>query len=55
MREQVQSFNTIDIADEFVTLTIHGWTGDVFKPKDAQRYEWVEGRWKLKAAAEAAH
>ncbi|WP_308516063.1 metallophosphoesterase [Sphingomonas flavescens] len=55
VREQEQSFNTIDIADDFVTLTINGWTGDDFKPKDAQRYEWVEGRWKLKAAAEAAH
>ena len=55
VREQEQSFNTIDIADAFVTLTIHGWKGDAFKPKDAQRYEWVEGRWKLKATAEAAH
>jgi 3',5'-cyclic AMP phosphodiesterase CpdA len=55
VREQEQSFNTIDIEDDFVTLTVHGWTGDAFKAKDAQRYEWVEGRWKLKATAEAAH
>ena len=55
VREQEQSFNVIDIADQDVTLTVYGWTGDQFQAKDAQRYEWVEGRWKLRKTAEAAH
>ena len=55
VREQEQSFNVIEIGERLVTLTVHGWTGDEFKARDAQRYEWVEGRWKLRTEAEAAH
>ena len=55
VREQEQSFNTIDIADGCVTITVNAWKGDDFRPTDAQRYEWQEGRWKLLPAPEPAH
>jgi 3',5'-cyclic AMP phosphodiesterase CpdA len=54
-REQDQSFNVIDIADDCVTIAVHAWKGDDFKPADAQRYEWQEGRWKLLPTPEPAH
>jgi 3',5'-cyclic AMP phosphodiesterase CpdA len=55
VREQEQSFNLIDIADDCVAITVHAWNGDDFKPSDAQRYEWQEGRWKLLPTPEPAH
>ena len=55
VREQEQSFNTIDIDDSLVTVTVNAWTGDDFKANDARAYEWVEGRWKLRKAPEPAH
>src|SRR4051812_9517269 len=55
VREQEQSFNAIDIADDCVTITVHVWKGDDFKPADAQRYERQEGRWKLLPTPEPAH
>jgi 3',5'-cyclic AMP phosphodiesterase CpdA len=55
VREQEQSFNTIDIADDCVTITVNAWKGDDFRPTDAQRYEWQEGRWKLLPTPEPAH
>jgi 3',5'-cyclic AMP phosphodiesterase CpdA len=55
VREQEQSFNTIDIADDCVTITVNAWKGDDFKPTDAQRYEWQKGRWKLLPTPEPAH
>jgi 3',5'-cyclic AMP phosphodiesterase CpdA len=55
VREQEQSFNTIDIDDSLVTVTVHGWTDDNFTANDARAYEWVEGRWKLRKAPEPAH
>jgi len=55
VREQEQSFNTIDIAEGCATITVHAWNGDDFKPADSQRYEWQEGRWKLLPTPEPAH
>jgi 3',5'-cyclic AMP phosphodiesterase CpdA len=55
VREQEQSFNTIDIAEGCVTITVNAWKGDDFVPSDAQRYEWQEGRWKLLPTPEPAH
>jgi 3',5'-cyclic AMP phosphodiesterase CpdA len=55
VREQEQSFNTIDIAEGSATVTVHAWDGDDFRPSDAQRYDWVEGKWKLRKTAEPAH
>jgi 3',5'-cyclic AMP phosphodiesterase CpdA len=54
VREQEQSFNTIDIAEGNVTITVNAWKRDDFQPSDAQRYEWVEGKWKLRKAPEPA-
>ena len=55
VREQEQSFNVIDIADGAVTVTVHGWAGHAFEAKDSNCYQWQDGRWMLRAAAEAAH
>jgi len=54
VREQEQSFNTIDVGEATVTITVNAWTGDGFEPGDALGYAWDEGRWR-KASAEAAH
>jgi predicted phosphodiesterase len=55
VREQEQSFNTIDIAEATATITVNAWNGGDFRPNDARAYEWVEGRWKLEKIAEPAH
>ncbi|HWJ59727.1 MAG TPA: metallophosphoesterase [Sphingomicrobium sp.] len=55
VREQEQSFNTIDIADGLVTVTINAWTGDAFKAADAQPYKYQDGRWHILKAEEATH
>jgi 3',5'-cyclic AMP phosphodiesterase CpdA len=55
VREQEQSFNTIDIAKDSATITVHAWDGDDFQARDAQRYEWVSGKWLLRKTAEATH
>ena len=55
VREQEQSFNTIDIAEGSATVTVHAWNGEEFRASDARRYEWVDGRWKVRKTAEAAH
>src|SRR5690349_16732871 len=47
VREQEQSFNTIDIADGSATITVHGWAGHEFRANDARRYQWHEGRWRI--------
>ena len=54
VREQEQSFNTIDVGEAAVTITVNGWKGSGFAAEDAQRYAWDEGRWRT-APAEAAH
>ena len=55
VRQQEQSFNTIDIAEGSATITVHAWNGEDFKPKDAQRYDWREGRWRILKSSEPAH
>ena len=55
VREQEQSFNTIDIAESAVTITVNAWKDDDFRPMDARRYQWQEGRWRTGQAAEPAH
>src|SRR6476660_6592195 len=55
VREQEQSFNTIDIGESKVTITVNAWKHDDFQPADAQRYTWQDGRWKAAEAAEPAH
>jgi 3',5'-cyclic AMP phosphodiesterase CpdA len=55
VRKQEQSFNTIDLDGDSATITIHAWNGDDFRATDAQRYDWKDGRWVLRKAAEPAH
>jgi 3',5'-cyclic AMP phosphodiesterase CpdA len=55
VREQEQSFNTIDIAEGSATITVHAWTGGDFRASDAQRYQWQDGRWRILKSAEPAH
>jgi 3',5'-cyclic AMP phosphodiesterase CpdA len=55
VREQEQSFNTIDIGEQSVTVTIHAWNGERFEPADAQPYKYRDGRWQILKAEEPAH
>jgi 3',5'-cyclic AMP phosphodiesterase CpdA len=55
LREQEQSFNTIDVANASVTITVNAWKDGRFGALDAQRYAWEEGRWRIAPAAEPAH
>ena len=55
VREQDQSFNTIDIAEGAVTVTVNNWVKDRYCPADAQRYQWQDGRWRAGKTAEPAH
>lgn len=59
VRDQQQSFNRIDIAGDFVTLTLQTWDGEKFESGTEQRYELVEDQWRLagheKTLNEPAH
>lgn len=55
VREQEQSFNTIDINRGRVTVTVNAWTGEAFEAADAQPYQYQEGRWRIVEAEEPAH
>jgi hypothetical protein len=55
VREQEQSFNTIDIAEGCVTVTVNPWTGERFEAADSQRYEYHDGRWRILKTEEPAH
>ena len=55
VREQDQSFNTIDIDGGRVTVTVNAWTGENFKAADAQPYQYNDGRWRIVEAQEPAH
>jgi 3',5'-cyclic AMP phosphodiesterase CpdA len=55
VREQEQSFNTVDIADSCVTITVNAWRDGEFVPSDGERYHWQEGHWRILEAPEPAH
>src|SRR5215218_8429889 len=55
VRDQQQSFNTIDIDGGRVTLTLHAWAGDAFKAADAQPYQYQDGLWKIIKTEQSAH
>jgi 3',5'-cyclic AMP phosphodiesterase CpdA len=55
VRDQEQSFNTIDVTDAAVTITVNAWKNGAFAALDALRYAWNEGRWRMTPNAEAAH
>jgi 3',5'-cyclic AMP phosphodiesterase CpdA len=55
VREQSQSFNVIDIENGNVTLTVECWGETGFEPKDAEKFEYREGRWRILEAEQPAH
>lgn len=55
VREQEQSFNTIDIEGGTVSVTVHGWDGIAFRAADAQAYKYRDGRWRILKAEQPAH
>jgi 3',5'-cyclic AMP phosphodiesterase CpdA len=55
VREQRQSFNTIDIAGGGVSVTLNAWQDGAFVPADAQHYQLQDGRWRILKAEPAAH
>lgn len=55
VREQDQSFNTIDIGEGAVTISVNNWNGDRFVAADAERFQWQDGRWKSGKTVEPAH
>jgi 3',5'-cyclic AMP phosphodiesterase CpdA len=55
VREQSQSFNVIDIDNGNVTLTVECWCETGFEPKDAEKFEYREGRWRILEAEQPAH
>lgn len=59
VRDQAQSFNTIDVDCPVITVTVEVWNGSDFAARDAQRYERQENHWRLAGADrkldEAAH
>jgi 3',5'-cyclic AMP phosphodiesterase CpdA len=54
VRDQAQSFNTIDVGDAAVTVTVNSWHGSGFEPEDAKRYAWKDGSWRAAVQAEPA-
>jgi 3',5'-cyclic AMP phosphodiesterase CpdA len=55
VRDQEQSFNTIDVADGSVTIIVNAWKSDRFAPLDAQRFAWAEGHWRISPTPQTAH
>jgi 3',5'-cyclic AMP phosphodiesterase CpdA len=55
VREQSQSFNVIDIEDGSVTLTVECWCDTGFEAREAQKYEYRKGKWRILPAEEPAH
>ncbi|HYX46178.1 MAG TPA: metallophosphoesterase [Sphingomicrobium sp.] len=54
LREQEQSFNTIDVGEASVTITVNAWKDGGFAPLDEQRYAWAKGRWRMTLTEERA-
>jgi 3',5'-cyclic AMP phosphodiesterase CpdA len=55
VRDQEQSFNTIDFGEQSVTITVNAWQGTDFVALDAQQFGWRDGQWLKAKAAEPAH
>jgi len=54
VRDEDQSFNTIDVSEQSAAVTVNAWNGDEFVPSDAKRYQWQEGKWKVGKSVEPA-
>jgi 3',5'-cyclic AMP phosphodiesterase CpdA len=56
VREQEQSFNTLEIGEDKVSVTVNAWAGEQFVPSDSRTYIRRDGRWwKAAVEAEASH
>ena len=55
VRQQEQSFNSIDIANGKAGITVHAWNGEMFRPTEPRLYRWENGRWALTKSKEPAH
>ena len=47
LRDEEQSFNIIEVAADDVTVAVQAWDGNAYASCDAQRYQRVDGAWKL--------
>jgi 3',5'-cyclic AMP phosphodiesterase CpdA len=47
LRDEEQSFNTINIDTDGVTVTVQAWGGDSYVSRDAQRYVLEDGQWRI--------
>ena len=54
VRGQDQSFNLLDLSPERVVLTVYGWSGDAYRPGDAQAFEQRDGAWIIAHAEQSA-
>jgi len=54
VRDEDQSFNTVDVSKQSAAVTVNAWNGDEFVPSDAKRYQWQEGKWKVGKSVEPA-
>jgi 3',5'-cyclic AMP phosphodiesterase CpdA len=54
VRDEDQSFNTVDVSEQSAAVTVNAWNGDEFVPSDAKRYQWQEGKWKVGKSVEPA-
>lgn len=55
IREQEQSFNTIDIDDGCVTVTVNPWNDERFEAADTQSYHYRDGAWRMLKMDEPTH
>ncbi len=53
LREQEQSFNSIDVADGSVTIAVNAWQGTGFAANETRSYAWDEGHWRIASSIEA--
>lgn len=50
VRGQEQSFNRIDLDGSGITVTVESWDGSDFTAQDAQRYQLMDGHWRIAGA-----
>jgi 3',5'-cyclic AMP phosphodiesterase CpdA len=55
VRGQEQSFNTVDVGERSVTVTVNAWKGEQFVALDAKCFGWAGGQWTKAEAAQPAH
>ncbi|MEO6226082.1 MAG: metallophosphoesterase [Sphingomicrobium sp.] len=55
VRDEEQSFNTIDLDANRATVTVNAWQGDDFRATDSQQYETHDGGWRILKAEPATH